>query len=256
MKGLAIALTCILGFGLGCARAEDLATGISRDRIEVTSNFTGADVVVFGAIVSDAGDALPATAARDIVVVVRSDRVSTATVRKKERLGFIWVNREQRQFAGVPGYYFIASTRPLQDMASVDVLRQFELGLENLAMGPAPGSIGGPRDFRKAFLESRVRNELYGQHEGAVRFLSGSLFRTTAALPPNVPAGNLKVSVYAFSNGQITSSNSMTLFVEKSGIERQLSEFAVYWPALYGIAALVLSVLAGFLAAVAFRERE
>ncbi len=256
MKTSAMTCTAVLCLLLSPVKAEDLATGISRDKIEVTSSFAGADVVVFGAIEDDKGDALPATEVRDIVVVVRSDRLSTATVRKKELFGPIWVNREQRQFAGVPGFYFLASTRLLKDIAPFEVLRQFELGLDNLAMGPAPGSIGGPRDFRKAFILSRERSDLYGQHEGAVTFLSGSLFRTTATLPPNIPAGHLRVSVYAFSNGQITSSNSMTLYVDKSGIERQLSELALYRPIVYGLAAVVLSVLAGFLAAVAFRERQ
>jgi uncharacterized protein (TIGR02186 family) len=229
--------------------------GLSRDRIEIASNFTGADVVVFGAIESENGESIPATQTRDLVIVVRSDRLSTATVRKKERLGPIWVNRESRQFANVPSFYFVASTHPLKQIANVETLQQFELGFENLAMGPAPGAIGGPRSFRKAFLESRLRSELYGQHEGAVTFLSGSVFRTTVSLPPNVPAGNLRVLVFAFSNGQVTSSNSMTLFVDKSGIERQLSEFAQFWPMLYGLAAVIFSVLAGFLAAIVFRER-
>lgn len=252
---LAIALSGLAWLACGAAQAEQVVAGLSRDKIEITSNFTGADVVVFGAIESDSGGSLPATETRDLVVVVRSDRLSTATVRKKERLGLIWVNREARQFANVPGFYFVASTRKLKQIASDEMLQQFELGFENLAMGPAPGAIGGPRSFRKAFLDSRLRSELYGEHEGAVSFLSGSVFRTTVSLPPNVPAGNLRVLVFAFANGQVTSSNSMTLFVDKSGIERQLSEFAQFWPMLYGLAAVIFSVLAGLVAAVAFRER-
>ncbi|MEQ1754080.1 MAG: TIGR02186 family protein [Micropepsaceae bacterium] len=238
------------------ADAEELAAGISRDKVEITSNFTGADVVVFGAIESEAGEAIADGTHRDIVIVVRSDQESVATVRKKELMGPIWVNRETRQFAGVPGFYFIASSRPLKDIAAASVLQQFELGLENLALGPAPGSNGGPPAFRQAFLDSRVGGELYGQHEGAVTFMSGSLFRTTTSLPPNVPAGNLRVLVYAFKAGRVVSSNAMTLFVDKTGIERQLSDFAQNWPVLYGFVAVIFSMLAGFSASVAFRERS
>lgn len=254
---LMIALLLCLSFGqASVARAEELAAGISRDQIEITSNFTGAEVVIFGAIENEIGASIPSTEKRDIVVVVRSDRLSVATVRKKERMGPIWVNREARQFAGVPGFYFVASSRPLKDIASTQVLQQFELGFDNLSIGPAPGTIGGPPSFRKAFVEARTRSELYGQHEGGVTFMSGSLFRTTASLPPNVPSGNLRVLVYAFSNGQVTSSNSMTLFIDKSGVERQLSELALFWSVPYGLAAVLFSVLAGFLAFVVFRERS
>lgn len=250
------AVAAIAGLTAAAARAEDLAAGISRDKIEITSSFTGSDIVVFGAIESESGEALPATELRDIVVVIRSDKPYIVTVRKKERVGPIWMNRDTRGFAGVPGFYFLSSTRPLKDIAAGEVLDQFELGLDRIALGPAPGSVGGPREFREAILRAKTAQGVYSQHEGAVSFLSGSLFRTTVALPPNVPAGNLKVLVYAFADGQVTSSNTITLFIYKSGIERRLTEFAHYEPALYGLAAVVLSALAGFLASLAFRERH
>jgi uncharacterized protein (TIGR02186 family) len=238
----------------GAARAEDLAAGISRDKIEITSNFTGTEVVVFGTIEDDLGRSLPATEMRDVVVVIRSEKPYVVTVRKKERVGPIWVNRDMRQFAGVPGFYFLSSTRPLKDIARANVLEQFELGLERIALGPAPGSIGGPKAFREAIVRQKKESRLYSQYEGGVSFLSGSLFRSTVALPPNVPAGNLKVQVFVFARGEVTSTNTMTLYIDKSGIERELSEFAVNEPALYGLAAVVLAALAGFAAYFAFRE--
>jgi hypothetical protein len=48
----------------------------------------------------------------------------------------------------------------------------------------------------------------------------------------------------------------MTLFIDKSGIERQLTEFAQMAPIAYGLAVVFISVLAGFLASVAFRDRH
>jgi uncharacterized protein (TIGR02186 family) len=256
MKRALLALGLIALCLADVARAEDLAAGISRDKIEITSSFTGTDIVVFGAIETDEGTALPATELRDVVVVIRSEKPYLVTVRKKDRVGPIFMNREERRFAGVPGFYFLSSTRPLREIAAADVLEQFELGLDRIALGPAPGSLGGPRAFREAILRTKIRQDVYAQHEGAVSFLSGSLFRTTVALPPNVPAGNLKVIVYAFSQGQVTSSSSMTLFIDKTGIERRLSEFARYEPTLYGLVAVFLSALAGFLASLVFRQRH
>lgn len=243
-------------FASAVARGDDLAAGISRDKIEITSSFTGADVVVFGAVESDLGGALPATEMREVVIVIRSDEPYVATVRQKERVGPIWVNREMRRFAGVPGFYFMASTGALKDIAKPELLEQLELGLDNLALGPAPGSIGGPRSFRQAIIRAKTNGGLYGEHQGGVSFLSGSLFRTTVALPANVPTGNLKVLVYVFSQGQVSSSNSMTLYVEKTDIERRLSELAHQWPVVFGFSAVLLAGLAGFLASLVFRERN
>jgi uncharacterized protein (TIGR02186 family) len=249
---LLIAVAAILFAGL--VRAEDLAAGISRDKIEITSSFSGTDVVVFGAIENDLGEALPATEMRDVVVVIRSDKPYTVTVRKKERVGPIWVNRDMRRFAGVPGFYFLSSTRPLKDIAKADLLEQFELGLDKIVFGPAPGAIGGPKEFRSAIVRQKKASGLYSQHEGGVSFLSGSLFRSTVALPPNVPAGDLKVQVFVFARGEITSSNTLPLFIDKSGIERGLSEFAIHQPVLYGLIAVILAALAGFAAYFVFRE--
>ena len=256
MRSAAVLAFAAAALLCGAARADDLAAGISRDSIEITSSFTGTDVVVFGAIENDSGESLPANEPRDVVVVIRSDKPYTATVRRKERVGPIWVNNEMQTFAGVPGFYFMASTRPLAAIAKSDVLDQLELGLGHLALGPAPGTIGGPKNFREAIIRNKVRDEVYSEHEGGVSFLSGSLFRTTVALPANVPAGNLKVLVYVFSQGQVSSSNSMTLFIDKTGVERRLSDFAHLQPVIYGFAAVFLSALAGFLASLAFRERH
>ncbi len=251
---LFVLFALIAGLFAGAVRAEDLAAGISRDKIEITSSFTGTEVVVFGTIEDDLGRSLPATEMRDVVVVIRSEKPYIVTVRKKERLGPIWVNRDMRQFAGVPGFYFLSSTRPLKDIARGDTLEQFELGLERIALGPAPGAIGGPKEFREAIVRQKKAGRLYSQHEGGVSFLSGSLFRSTVALPPNVPAGNLKVQVFVFSRGEVTSTNTMTLFIDKGGIERDLSELAENEPALYGLAAVILAALAGVAAYFAFRE--
>jgi uncharacterized protein (TIGR02186 family) len=252
MRGLLLLALAFLLTGAGWA--EDLAAGISRDKIEITSSFRGTEVVVFGTIEDDLGRSLPATEMRDVVVVIRSENPYVVTVRKKERLGPIWVNRDMRQFAGVPGFYFLSSTRPLKDIARGDVLEQFELGTDRIALGPAPRAIGGPKEFREAIVRLKKQSRLYAQHEGGVSFLSGSLFRSTVALPPNVPAGNLKVQVFVFARGDVVSTNTMTLYIDKSGIERDLSEFAVKEPALYGLAAVILAGLAGFAAYFAFRQ--
>jgi uncharacterized protein (TIGR02186 family) len=253
MRRLLVLFSLMLA--LGGARSEDLAAGISRDKIEITSSFSGTDVVVFGAIENEEGEALPATEMRDVAVIVRSDKPYTITVRKKERLGPIWVNRDMQRFVGVPGFYFLSSTRPLKDIARADVLSQYELGLDRLAFGPAPGSVGGPKAFRQAVVRRKQVDGLYSQYEGGVSFLSGSLFRTTVRLPPNVPAGNLKVQVFVFAAGEVTSTNTMTLYIDKSGIERSLSEFALDEPFVYGLVAVLLSALAGFTAYIVFRER-
>ena len=250
------ALVCFVLVAAFPLHAEELAAGISRDKIEINSRFTGTEVAVFGSVSPASGEVVPEDLARDIVVVVRSDRSSQAVVRRKEPVGPVWVNRSVVTFQDVPAFYFVASNRALGEIADPGLLRQFQLGFPNLEAGTGSRSSPSTATFRQAFFDSQVSAQLYAQHEGAVTFMSPTLFRTTLALPPNVPAGNLRVTVYAFLNGEVTSSSSMTLFVDKTGVERALYDLSRREPLAYALALLMLAVLAGLLAAAAFGQRH
>src|SRR5512142_1412945 len=89
--------------------AEDLVSGLSQDTVEITSNYTGTDIVVFGAI-----EHLEDTGAHDVIVIVRGPD-SNVIVRKKDRVAGIWINRDQAKLQDMPTYYYLASSRPLAD---------------------------------------------------------------------------------------------------------------------------------------------
>src|SRR5206468_1870341 len=99
---LAVAFLC------GQARAQELVSGLSTDLIQITSNFNGTDIVLFGAIEIDQS---AIAKDQDLVIVIRGPPVDM-TVRRKERVFGLWINRRQVQLSGMPGYYFLASTRP------------------------------------------------------------------------------------------------------------------------------------------------
>ena len=125
-------LAALLALPAAPARADDLVSGLSQDQIEITSNYTGTDLVVFGAIESRNQTISPAP--RDVVVVVRGPDV-TMTVRQKDRVAGLWINRHEVTLTGMPGYYYLASTRPLDKIADKAVLARYQLGLANLDAG-------------------------------------------------------------------------------------------------------------------------
>jgi len=235
-------------------RAEELAAGLSRDDIKISSSFTGTDLVLFGAIESE-GAAIGAVEDRDVVVVVRGP-ASAVTVRRKERLGPIWINRDQRRFVGVPGFYFVASTKALKDIGDQATLDKYHLGLANLDFSPPPGTVMAPSDYRGAIVRARSRTELYSEHAGGVQFISGSLFRTTIALPSNLPSGTYDVNVYLFRKREIVTAFSTPLRIGKTGLERWLFKFATDLPWAYGFVAVLLAGLAGWASALIFRQRQ
>ena len=111
MKRFLFSLLLVTGL-TGAARGEDLVSGISQDIIEITSNYTGTDIVVFGAIERPQG-----AQGRAIAVVVRGPS-TLLTVRRRDRVAGVWVNRDSAKFDGMPSYYYLASTEPVDRIAT------------------------------------------------------------------------------------------------------------------------------------------
>src|SRR3984893_18268925 len=86
------------------ARGQALGADLTGHLIAITTGFTGASVVLFGATDGPG----------DIVVSVRGPE-REMTVRRKERIVGIWINTDDLTFAKVPSFYDIAASRPLDE---------------------------------------------------------------------------------------------------------------------------------------------
>jgi len=240
----------LLSAAAGAAQAqEELVTDISRHLISIQSNFTGAELLLFGAVGGDA------TGERDIVVVVRGPD-TPVTVRRKERIGGIWLNYGSAEIESVPGYYAVASTRPLPAIAPKAVLERYGIGVENLVLRPPdPEASPVPEDYVEATGRIRTESGLFRERPGGVLFLGSSLFRASIDMPAHVPDGLYTARVYLFSNGTVVQAQTSTLFVNKVGFEKLVFEFAHRQPLAYGIAAVLIAFFAGWAASAIFRGR-
>jgi uncharacterized protein (TIGR02186 family) len=244
---LLIAMFCAV---CGGALAEDLVSGLSQDQIQITSNYAGTEIVVFGAIES----ADMTTSGRDVVVVVRGPETDFS-VRRKARIAGIWINRDKIMLYGMPTYYYIASTRPLPKIASSDLLAQYRLGLANLT--PQRESTRSRRKgepFRLAAIRMRERQKLYAESSSGVEFLGYSLFRVRVPVPANVTTGEYTVQVYLFRDGTVVSAQTTPLFIDQIGLERRLVNFAQDRPFWYGLLTVAMAMLLGWASSFLFRR--
>jgi uncharacterized protein (TIGR02186 family) len=239
-------------FAWAPAKADDLVSGLSTDLIQITSNFTGTDIVLFGAI-EPSEEAGPAKD-QDLVIVIRGPQLDM-TVRRKRRIFGIWVNREQVELLGLPGYYFLASTRPLDDVASLQTVQRFHLGTANLE-ATTRGNISPDEAaaFRAAAIRDRKRAHLYWESPTGIEFLSRTLFRARIQVPASVPPGEYRAEVYLFQNGTIVSAQSSPLFIDKSGFERQVYNYAYQASFAYGFAAVLMALAFGWAGYLVFRQ--
>ncbi len=228
----------------GPAWAAPMVADLSKYVISIDSGFTGTDVLLYGAVEEEG----------DLVVVVRgpAERVS---VRRKDRVFGIWMNRDDVEFEDAPSFYLVASSRPLGEIAQRNFRELHQIGLDALRLTP---STARPEEevepFREALIRNRRRDGLYSDSIDAMKFLSNRLFSTSVHFPANVPEGAYRAEVFLIRDGKVISAETTPLFINKSGFLWQINFYAHSQPELYGIMAILVALLAGWIAAVAFRK--
>ncbi|AOG11696.1 MAG: TIGR02186 family protein [Alphaproteobacteria bacterium] len=236
------------------AEREGLEIGISTSEIAITSDFSGADLTVFGAL-TNTDQLLLAIGQYDVVVTLEGPRDWT-TVRRKERLFGIWVNRTSLTFEQMPISYSLASTRPVEEIAEDDLLTSLGIGIDHLALTPT-GFISNSAnlsEFREAFRRLKQNGGLYQRDTGGVRFVSSSLFQATLRLPANIPNGVHTVHAYLFKSGEFIGQRELPLRVIKTGLEEAITEAAHQQPLAYGTFAVLLALITGWAASLIFRK--
>jgi len=237
------------------AVSQQLVTDLSEPLIKVESTFTGAKILLFGAVEAD--NMFLRSLAKDVVVVVRGP-TEDITARRKEKIAGIWMNYGTQTFKNIPSYYAVASTRNLKAIASPEVLQRYQIGFENLKFVPGKNkNLPNKADiekFKKAVINLKKKDALFVQSPGGVRFLGNTLFRASIKLPANVTVGSYSADVYLFRDGKLVHVQNSPLYITKSGFERFIFNMAQRQPTTYGIVAVIIALFFGWLAAVVFRK--
>jgi uncharacterized protein (TIGR02186 family) len=237
---------------------EKIEADVSTRSVEVTTDFTGHEILVFGAI-DNSQQPEDEDRYYDVVVVVEGTPLPIV-VRRKSDLAGVWVNTSSMVFASVPSYYAIASTRPVEEVAGPKVLERHAIGFAHIKMTPTPGYQLRFNDyelaaFKAAVIRLKQQEQLYVvQANDGVTFTGRSLFRSTVALPANVPVGPLVARTYLFRDGEVVSAHIARVTLERAGVERFLHVFAYRYPFSYGIFAVILAAVSGLLASAYFRR--
>jgi uncharacterized protein (TIGR02186 family) len=243
LAGLALQLLLLFLLCPPSANAQ-LVAALSNHLVAVTTGFSGSDVLLFGAV--EGGG--------DVIVVVRGPE-AIATVHRKGRNFGIWMNEAEIAFAGVPEFWAMAATRPVDTLLRDDTAAFYQIGLAHLRLDPIqdanPRRVG---EFRDALIRNKVRVGLYTADPGQIVFLGNRLFRTDLRIPANAPIGTYTVSVYLIRDGDVIGAETTPLLVGKVGFEARVFEFAHGQSLAYGILAVLIAAVAGWLANLMFRK--
>ena len=234
------------------ARAEQVIVSLSSDRVFIDSNFTGAELALFGSIERDAMTVLR-PGDYEVAVTVRGPRGSVV-VREKRRLGPLYVNLEQRRFIAVPSFIAILSTRPLAEIADAGLREAMHLGVEELVTRQGAGVADAKPEFRESLIRLRRAQNLFLERPKGVQMLSPRLFRAAVRVPGRAPLGAYEVDIAVFAEGAVVAKATQSFQVIKSGVEQTVAAASRESALAYGLGAAGLALALGWLASVIFRR--
>lgn len=236
---------------IGAAKPR-LVPDVSQSRIEIRYSFTGAELLLFGAILYPGGRT--PTEHADIAVVVKGP-VQPLVVREKQKVAGIWMNVEAARFRSAPSFYAVASSAPLSSLIDERTAAIYELGLQNLSLSPGGGKAPEvQRRFEAGLIDLMQRRQLYFEDPRGVQITDHVLYRGRITIPARVPVGDYTAETFLIKDGRVIAGAVREIRIEKLGFERDVAAAADRWSFTYGVAAVALSLLLGWGGSLVFRR--
>lgn len=234
------------------AQEERIVSGMSQNRVSITADFDGSEILIYGAVKRDTPP--PRDAGRLEVIITVEGPSSPVTVRRKGRVAGIWVNNASVRVDSAPSFYAVATTGPLDEILSQTEDLRHSITIDRVirAVG-ITDEADAAGDFLTGLMRVRTGEGRYRVLEGMVQLTEETLFRTDVILPANLTEGDYKVRLFLLRDQRVISAQDRVIGVRKEGLERFLFNLAQDQPLLYGLISLVLAALAGWGASAAFR---
>ncbi len=233
-----------------------LEVGLDNHHIAVTTGFIGSDVILFGAV-SDVGS----------LVIKVTGPPQKAVIRKKERILGVWANTQQAHFEALPSFYFYAAAKiptllpsaQLHSDLTANSLRREKVNVQDLAVHFSDFSKDLTKqqqfEYKQALISLKQQQYLYPEIQGDITFIGQELFRLAVHFPASVPIGTYKLEVLHIQDGLTIKAKTTPLIVSKEGISADIAYFAHKHSLLYGIMAISIAILSGWLGAIIFKKQ-
>lgn len=235
------------------ARAqEEIVSGLSTTNVSIDAQFDGTSILIYGAAAREQPP--PEWPLLQVIVTVEGP-VQPVTVRRKERVAGIWINRGWVAFDDAPSFYAVMATGALEDVLTTEEDAHYGVSIPRKIGSVRLGAGSGlAAEYLEALERIRGDKGAYRLAANSVLLLQQSLFRTEVNLPANLIEGEYTVRIFLTRGGQVVDLQESKITVAKAGLERFLYRMAQDQPLLYGILALLLAALAGLGASEAFRR--
>ena len=225
---------------------DNLVTDLSESTVEISSTFSGADILLFGAYDGQKND--------DIIVVVSGQKGNIKVDKKEKKFG-IWMITESIKFLNIPKYYYIASNRKIEEITYKTEIKKRKLNFDSFEVK------NNKIDYKildKKWYEALKRNmkkeQFWKIEENSIKLNKNTLFRKTLSLPSNVSTGMYNVKILHYRKGNLISQEESKIKIDKTGISANIYNIAQNFSAIYGIIAVIVALFFGWFTNFIFRR--
>jgi uncharacterized protein (TIGR02186 family) len=232
--------------------AETVVADLSQNKIAITANFDGSEILIFGAVERDAPAPIDA-GPLDVVIAITGPS-KPAVVRRKSKSWGIWVNKDVVTLDQAPIFYALASTAPIEQILGASENAEHRISIRQLIR--SNGNVIGAdekADFAKALIRIRNKTGAYTKEVAPIKLTSNTLFQTNIVLPSNLVEGDYKARIFLVRDHKVIDQHEVSIDVQKVGLERWLYRLAYDKPFAYAILSLAIAIFAGWSASAIFR---
>ena len=225
---------------------DNLVTDLSESTVEISSTFSGADILLFGAYDGQKND--------DIIVVVSGQNGNIKVDRKEKKFG-IWMITESMKFTNIPKYYYIASNRKIKDITNSTEIKKRKLDFNSFELKNNKIDYNNlDKKWYEALKRNMKKKQFWKIEENSIKLNKNTLFRKTLSLPSNVSTGMYNVKILHYRKGNLISQEESKIKIDRTGISANIYNFAQNFSAIYGIIAVIIALFFGWLTNFIFRR--
>ncbi len=247
-KYIVTALLAVLALAVLASSASAMTAKANHDDIKIGLTYNGSSVSISGMTDRDV----------DLIMKITAEDATEKLMRKDKAAG-MWMNVEELTIEHVPEVYYLRSTRDPELILNPEQRNQYVIGYpalkEKIDLQPAKDNAQRTKlldDFIKYKEDGKVYNVSVGDVDVNPED-GGESYYTIMDWPYQAPPGQYQVDVYAVKNGQVIDTATSQVLVEQDGVVKSLSDLAKNNGAVYGLAAIGVSVTAGFGVGVVFK---
>jgi len=232
--------------------AQALTCKVNPNTVAIDLSYHGATLTVTGE--NTAGD--------ELVIRIGNAAGETHYKYMGKAGGFFWMKKGNVGFKNVPGVYLLYTSRDIEHLLDPAGQKSNLIGYEALKGAAEMETtstelLGNEAKWKDEFIRFKEHQNLYAIHSGTVTRQHGTAsdtYQAEVAWPYQAPPGTYTVEVMAIRNGQVAERAQTSFTVARSGVVAWLSDLAFNSPAVYGIMAVVIAIVAGFAVGMIFRK--